>query len=84
MVIQTFNNQIVNTPQTFLTNTANTGDSVIGWKNPSGFSANYAIQLGRTGEEQTEIVLLGASTPAGTAGTITGTLLYPHPVDTPI
>ena len=84
MVIQTFNNQTVNTPQTFLTNTVNSGDSVLGWKNPSGFSANYAIQLGKTGEEQTEIVILGASTPAGTAGTITGTLLYPHPVDTPI
>jgi len=34
--------------------------------------------------ETSEVVVLGASTPAGTAGTLTANTLYDHPVDTPL
>lgn len=53
-------------------------------KNISGFSANWAIQLGKTGEEQSEIRVLSASTPSGTALVVTANTSFEHPVDTPI
>lgn len=84
MLIQTRNNLTDNVPQTFLSVDVAAGVSVLGWKNPNGFNANWAVQVGKTGEEQTEILLLGASTPAGTAGTTTGNTLYSHPANTPI
>ncbi len=84
MIIKVKNSLSDNAVYTFLTNTESAGTSVLRWKNPSGFSASWAMQVGKTGEEQTEVVLLGASTPAGTAGTLTANTLYEHPADTPI
>jgi hypothetical protein len=41
--------------------------------------------LGETGEEQSEIVLLGTGAiSAGTSGSLVGTTMYEHPTDTPI
>lgn len=60
------------------------GTNKIRWENPNGFSASWALQVGETGEEQTEIVLLSTDTPNGTAGTLTANTLYEHPADTPI
>lgn len=85
MLIKVENNLVDDqTVKTYLTNTESSGTSVLRWKNPNGFSASWAVQVGNTGEEQTEIVLLGASTPAGTAGTLTANTLYEHPADTPL
>lgn len=71
-------------PQTYLTNNEVAGTNVLRWKNPNGFSPSWAVQVGMTGAEQSEIVLLGTATPAGTAGTLTGNTLYEHPADTPL
>lgn len=71
-------------PVTYLTNPEVAGTSVLRWKNPNGFFASWAIQVGKTGGEQSEIVLLGTATPAGTAGTLTANTLYEHPTDTPL
>lgn len=60
------------------------GTNKIRWENPNGLAASWAIQIGETGEEQTEICILSASTPNGTAGTLTANTLYEHPSDTPI
>lgn len=60
------------------------GTNKIRWENPNGFNASWALQIGETGEEQTEIVILSSSTPNGTAGTLTANTLYEHPADTPI
>ena len=60
------------------------GTNKIRWENPNGFLASWALQVGDTGEEQSEIVILSASTPNGTAGTLTANTLYEHPADTPI
>ncbi len=84
MLLRVNNLQTVNTPQTFLSNSEVGGTNVIRWKNPNGFNPSYAVQIGATGQEQAEIVLLGTATPAGTAGTLTANTLYPHPADTPV
>jgi hypothetical protein len=84
MVIQTTNNLPDDSKKTYLAFNEVGGTNVLKWKNPNGFSASWAIQVGKTGEEQTEIVLLGTATPAGTAGTLTGNTLYAHNSDTPI
>lgn len=60
------------------------GTNVLRWKNPAGFGASWAVQVGATGIPQSEIVLLGVSTPAGTAGTLTANTAYEHPSDTPL
>lgn len=84
MIITTKNNLTENAVKTFLSYDEVAGTSVIRWKNPEGLSASWALQLGQTGEEQAEIVLLGASTPSGTAGTLLANTLYEHSADTPI
>lgn len=84
MLINTLNNLTINAPKTFLTNAEASGTNVLRWRNPNGFNASWGIQVGETGEEQTEIVLLGTATPSGTAGTLTANTLYEHPADTPI
>jgi hypothetical protein len=59
-------------------------------KNIGGFNANWAVQIGQTGEEVSEIMLVSGS-PSGTMlnfGTspshAAGTLLFGHAQDTPI
>lgn len=86
MIIQT-RNFLTNEPWVPITRTTHlevAGTSVLRWENPNGFAASWAIQVGDTGEEQSEVLLLSASTPAGTAGTTTANSLYEHPADTPI
>jgi len=61
---------------------AGTGPLVV--KNINPFSASYAVQLGNTGENQAETIMLGTATPAGTGILIVGTLRYDHPTDTPV
>lgn len=84
MIIKAKNNLTEEAQKTFLTHLESAGTNVLRWKNPNAFSASWAIQAGETGEEQTEIVLLGTATPSGTAGTLTANTLYEHPADTPL
>lgn len=82
MIVKSTNDLSINAPKTYLTNAEAAGTNVLRWKNPNGFQASWAIQVGETGHEQTEIVLAGTATPAGTAGTLTANTLYEHPADT--
>ena len=84
MIIRTQNNLTVNAPKTFLTHDEVAGTGILRWRNAAGFTASWAVQVGETGEEQTEILLLGTATPAGTAGTLTANTSFAHPADTPI
>ena len=84
MIIKTNNNLHIGAPKTFLTNLEAAGTNILRWKNPSGFNASWAIQIGEVGEEQSEVVVLSTSTPSGTAGTLTANDLYAHPSDTAI
>lgn len=84
MVISVQNLQNINVPVTYLTFPTNIGASTLPVKALNQFNASWAIQVGETAGAQTEIVLLSASTPAGTVGTITGTTLFAHPTDLPV
>lgn len=52
--------------------------------NLSGFNTSWAVQIGNTGQELSEIRLLSAATPAGTLGTFTANTSFEHPIDTPL
>jgi len=71
-------------PKTRLTHTEASGVTALRWENPNGFSANWGIQIGERGEEQTEVRILSSATPAGTAGTVTAATDFEHPADTPV
>lgn len=59
------------------------GGTAIPVKNLNSFTAQYAVQIGKTGEEQSEIQII--TTPSGTILPLnSGTLVYDHPLDTPV
>lgn len=67
------------------------GGTQIGAKNIAGFKASWAVQVGQTGEEQAEILVLGTASPSGSVLTFgtspsntAGTMLFNHAQDTPI
>lgn len=83
MITKVENNLDVNAPKTYLSNPEVSGTNVLRWKNPSGFSASWAIQIGETAGEQSEVAMLSTGNPSGgTAGTLTANDLYEHPADT--
>ncbi len=84
MIISARNNLANENYKTFLTNPEVAGTNVLRWKNPNQFAPSWAIQVGKTGIQQSEIVLLGTASPSGTAGTLTANTLYEHPTDTPL
>jgi hypothetical protein len=79
-------NNLQSLPQvlnSFVTSNISSGGTTIPVRNLNGFTAQYAVQLGRTGEEQSEIVVI--NTPSGTAIPLySGTLVYSHNLDTPV
>ena len=85
MIIRAFNNLAKQAPRTHLSFTEAAGTSVLRWKNPNGFAASWGIQVGETGQEQSEVLILSSGNPTGgTAGTTTANTLYEHPSDTPV
>jgi hypothetical protein len=63
---------------------ATAGDSTIPVQNVNGPSAQWAIQMGKTGVDKAEIALLTNAAPSGTTYLISGTLKYEHPQDEPV
>ena len=53
-------------------------------KNVNGFQANWGIQIGDLGQDQSEIVLANASAPSGTQIVLAANTVYEHPADTPV
>jgi hypothetical protein len=84
MIVTIKNTLSLGAAKTYLSTNEVQGTNVLHWKNANGFSASWGVQVGETGEEQTEVVLLGTATPAGTAGTLTANDSYEHPADTPL
>jgi len=68
--------------KSYLAISGTVGQSVWNLKNTDGFKKDYALQLGETGEEMTEILML-SGTPGPVLGTTSGTARYTHPADTP-
>ena len=81
MILSISNNLIdQTTPFSYTSSAIVSGDSTIPVRNINAFTTSYAVQIGRTGEEQSEIAII--ISPSGTALTLaSGTLLYPHNLD---
>lgn len=69
---------------TNLTQTEAIGVGTVHVKNANGFSAQWAVQIGNTGEERSEIAVLTSATPSGTSLVFSGTTTFSHPTDTPV
>lgn len=68
-------------PKSNLSTSIQAGASVIPVKNINDFQVNYYTQLGKTGEERSEIVQI-TGTPSGGTFAVSSTR-YPQPTDTP-
>ena len=81
MIIQSRNLLTENAPKTFLSSGVAVSGTTYPVRNTTGFTTSWAVQIGETGHEQTEVVV-GTVT---NAGTITGVACnYAHPADAPI
>lgn len=76
--------------QTYLSGTIGAGATTAPVKNISGFNSQWAVQIGQTGEETAEVLVLSGA-PSGTilpfgasAGNPGGTVKFAHSLDTPI
>lgn len=83
-LIKIVNNLADNSQKTSLSAALNAGVGSASVKNVAGFNASWAVQIGATGLEKSEIQLLGTATPSGTSLSFVGSSTYPHPVDTPV
>lgn len=84
MILQVENNLDKQSQYSSLSTNTTAGGTVLPVKNINSFTASWAAQIGKTGEEQSEVLVLGASTPSGTALNTTGTARFNHTIDTPI
>jgi hypothetical protein len=85
MLIKVKNLLDQNAQVTFLTQQESAGTVVLHVKNANGYgAAEWAVQLGKTGEEQSEIRVLGSSSPSGTTLSIGTATSFSHPTDTPV
>lgn len=82
MVIQSINNQHLTASKTYLSNDYQSGTSLL-VKNINNINTSWAVQVGETGFERTEIALVSGTPTNGTVN-LTGTLRYQHPTDTPV
>ena len=84
MVIRSRNLLDNQAQNTFLSASAVGNVSSITVKNINGFSPSWAIQIGKTGEEQSEVMVLGTAAISGGTLTFTGTSSYAHATDSPV
>ena len=74
----------LNTSQyTYLSTNVTAGGTTLPVKNINSFNESWAIQLGKTGESKSEILII-SGTPSGTVLNTTGTLRFDHSLDTPV
>lgn len=71
-------------PYSFTSSSVAAGGTLFPVKNINQFYTSWAIQIGKTGEEKSEVLNITASAPTGTALFTTGTAKYDHPADTPV
>lgn len=75
--------QLPSTLHTYLASNFSAGGTAWPVKNISSLTNQYAQQIGKTGEEQSEIVIVSGA-PSGTVFNSSGTGKFDHPLDTPI
>ena len=73
-----------NAQYTFLSSSSSSGGTALTVKNINAFQPSWAVQLGKTGEEFAEVLVLGTATPSGSTLNTTGTIRFNHPTDTPV
>lgn len=84
MQIRVRNNQADNAQGfTYLSVAGTASQTIFDLKNTNGFEANLVAQIGETGHERTENLLISGA-PASGKGTVTAGAAYSHPVDTPV
>ncbi len=81
MFIRITNTLAQNAPKSNTTTDILAAGTTVPVKNTNDYTANYYTQLGQTGEERSEIVLV-SGTPGGNNITVSA-LRFPHPTDTP-
>jgi len=85
MIIRCKNLLDQNAQVTYLTQLEAGGTTTLHVKNADGYATNqWAVQLGKTGEEQSEIRVLSNAAPSGTTLTIGTATSFSHPTDTPV
>jgi hypothetical protein len=83
--IKASNNIDQNVPVTYLSSPSTIGGTSLTVKNArDGFFPSWAIQIGESGNETSEILLLGTSVPSGVTLNTTGTARFSHSTDTPV
>src|SRR3972149_4258881 len=81
MRIDAENTLAVHVHKTFLSTSIAAGATTSPAKNTSGFTTQYAVQIGETGQDQTEVLI--GTVASGTSFTHPGAA-FPHSADTPI
>src|SRR3972149_6090887 len=81
MRIDAENTLAVHVHKTFLSTSIAAGATTSPAKNTSGFTTQYAIQIGETGQDQTEVLI--GTVASGTSFTHPP-LVFDHSADTPI
>lgn len=84
MIIKVANNLTNSAPYTYTSYGEASGVTSIRVLNISQFTGGHAIQIGKTGEEQSEIRVLGTAAPSGTALSVGTATSFEHPADTPV
>jgi len=84
MIIRAQNTLGEDSPKTYLMNTEVAGTTIFRLRNTNGFGSSWGVQIGNTGEEQTEVLILSGNPGAGTLGTTTAASRFEHPSDTPV
>ena len=81
MIVKAANSLTIDAPKTYLSNAEAAGTTVYRVKNTTGLTNGWAVQIGETGQDRSEVIL-GTNT---NVGTITGaTSDFEHPADLPV
>lgn len=83
MLIKVKNLLDIDSSDTFLSAPITAGSGSIPVKNVNNFFTNWAVQIGKTGNAQSEIKIVTGFT-NGTSMTLSGTLTYSHNTDDPV
>lgn len=84
MIIRVKNLLDESAPRSYLSVGETAGGTTLRVKNINNFTLSHAVQIGETGQEQSEILLLSTGTPSGTAINTTATTRFDHAQDVPV
>lgn len=69
--------------KSYLTSAGTVGQTVYTLYNTAGFDDDYVMQIGETGQDLTELMLISGA-PGDTLATVASSAKFPHPADTPV